>query len=488
MRLLTLVILATVLIGAAFALFTFVGLREVHIASLVPGDFRFGVFYSSVNDLEELYEGRLRRKDFNPAKVRIANRMNVPGFEGVPYDEPVGYFVTRDKKEYFLAPYTDLGALEDAFDKGKENLNLNSPRRVARNYVSISAAPGKVTPGPDNPLVLEAVKYPVALAGRPDDANAVRLMLRYLLAWDGDPKLPGVPRASDDVVKLPPAVTGLIAEECEGLVLGFSKPKEDGLGGLAHLFAQLSKDGALDRAAALAEKVELSDVLGCFPRDTAVLAGAVLDARGWKRVGVPLPMGDGALAAGVVHKQYHARRFTVLVVARPTDPLVLKGMFENALRQYAGVAFTDVADKETTVKTAKLQVVPEGFEVALRSAKKAPPPVYVSTAVEKGTWFWAIGSQAESVVRHALSCLRGATQLSIYGQQRAPYAGPIKTSSPLKRTRGHVAVAYAEADGMRAFRYPLPWIDIAGIGQPAALTATLDVSRGEARGEIRFLR
>ena len=78
MRLLTLAVLALLLIGSALAYFTYFRLSDADIGSLVPGDFLFGVFYSNANDLVELYEGSYERKNFNPAKARIGDRINVP--------------------------------------------------------------------------------------------------------------------------------------------------------------------------------------------------------------------------------------------------------------------------------------------------------------------------------------------------------------------------------------------------------------------------
>ena len=248
MRLLTLVLVGVALLGTALAYYTFFAVREVHLAALVPGDFRFAVVYSSINDLEELYEGNHRRRDFSPSHARIGARMNVPQLDGFHYDEPVGYFVDRAGVEFFLAPYTDLGTLEDAFDTARVNLNLRPPRRVARNYASLSEGPGAAPVGPDNPLIVEAVKYPMALAGRPDTAAGVGHMLRYLLTWDHEKKIQGIPQLSGEAGRIPDAVLALVAEEAEDLILAIEKPREEGLAGHAKLIATAKKNGILDRA------------------------------------------------------------------------------------------------------------------------------------------------------------------------------------------------------------------------------------------------
>ena len=61
------------------------------------------------------------------------------------------------------------------------------------------------------------------------------------------------------------------------------------------------------------------------------------------------------------------------------------------------------------------------------------------------------------------------------------------TPSRIKNTHGHVAIAMATAEGMRAFRSPMPLVDVASIGQPAAISFVLDVD-GKAHGKLHFWR
>ena len=491
MRLLTLVLVGVALLSAALAYYTFFAVREVHVAELVPGDFRFAVVYSSINDLEQLYEGRNRRRDFSPSRARVGDRMNVPQLDGFSYDAPVGYFVDREGVEFFLAPYAELGALEEAFDAARVNLNLRPPRRAARNYASLSEGPDAATVGEKNPLIAEAAKYPIALAGHPKTPADLRHMLRYLLIWDHQRKIQGVPQLSEEAGRLGAAVLSIVAEEADDLILALVQPGEERLAGRAKLIATASKGGILDRAALVAGKLELSEVLAGFPRDTSILAGAVLDGAGWKRLGLPLPLGDGAFAWGVVRKRYHPRRFNLLLIARPANAENVQALADagpGAAFGSSGLEFRTVQEKQTPVRTAKLAVETPWLADLTRSSKREAPPIYVSTATENGTWLLAYGSQAEDIVRTSLRCLRGARELSIYGRQRAAYAGPITASSPLEPALGQVITAMAKADGMRAFRFPMPRFDIAGIGQPSAVTFTLDMVAGKAHGDLRMLR
>ncbi|MHC4958770.1 MAG: hypothetical protein ACYTGN_10380 [Planctomycetota bacterium] len=489
MRLLTLVVVALLFVGMALAYFAFFEASSVAVPELVPGNFRFGLFHSSVNDLEELYEGRHRRIDLNPSEVRIGRRINVPGLDGIDYDRPVASFVDRDKIEWFLVPVKDRGAFEDAFDTNREALNLRPPQRVGPGYLSLSAASGQAKAGAPTELVAEAVRYPLALAGHPEQPVDVRLMLRYLLAWDNDPKLLGAPQLSEEIAKIPDRAAGFVAEECADLVIGLRRSPEETIVAEVDVVATPEPGGLLERAAEVAATVDFPGLLGGFPRDTRVLVGGVLDKQGWERTGLALPVGDAAFAFGIVVKPYHARRYNLLCIARPRHPDALARLERDGeqalLEGPTELDFKTIQDGDAKIRTAELKAPPQWLEGLLRTSARTAPPVYVTTATEKGAWIVAIGSQAEGTVRNAVLCLRGARELSVLGSHREAHAGPIQKSSPLRDVSQAVAVAMATAEGMQAFQYPMPQIDIAGIGRPASFAFTLTLT-DKVRGTLRL--
>ena len=421
--------------------------------------------------------------------MRIGERINVPELNGYDYGAPMCSYVNRAREEVFVIPYEDFDAFSEAFDTSRENLNLREPHRVAVNYLSLSVAKAKAKHGPDNELAVAASQYPIALAGHPNNANSLRLMLSYLLAFDDVRRVPGIPMLSKQVGRIPGGAAGLVAEECDDLLIGILRPADRTLSGLIEIAATPAGGGVLSRAADIAKEIELGGVLRAFPRQTVILAGAVLDRAGWKRVGVPLELGDAAFAFGILKKQYHSRPYTLLLIAKPRDAARTEALDARVLLDdpAAKPAWTDVKDGETTVRTARLDGPPEWLATLLRTqARKDASAVYLSTAAEKGVWLAAVGSHAENSVRVALACLRGSQQLSIFARQRA-VGGRETQASPLRDTPGRVAVGMATASGMHALQYPMPIVDIAGIGQPAAVTFDLFVS-DKIRAKLRLTR
>jgi hypothetical protein len=143
----------------------------------------------------------------------------------------------------------------------------------------------------------------------------------------------------------------------------------------------------------------------------------------------------------------------------------------------AGLPWTKVEDGTAEVRTAALPGPPAWLAQVLRADAAAAPPVYVSTATERGIWYCAIGSQAEGVVRRALGCLRDTPELGLARSRPVAQHGAFLA-------RPHVGLALVTANGLKALDRPMPYFEIASIGQPPAITAVLDV---DARGKLEIL-
>jgi hypothetical protein len=478
MRPLSLGALALLLVAVALVYFVFFSLNDAHVAALVPEDMAWGVFYSSVDDLREAYEHPEARRDVDPGVLRLGKHVNVPGLDGVAQHRPFGSFMTQDLEEVFLVPFTDFDAFEDAFEKSQSDINVRAPNRVARNYLSVSAAPVIPKKRADNRLVLRGLEHPICLVGHPRDAQTVKLMLLNLLKEPRPRTAGGVPTLAETTAHLPTAAAQLVADECDDLVIGI----EPGAGARAPVRvpveARLAPGRLLARAEAVAAQAGLADAVASFPRETVLLAGAALDAAAWKELGIAAGTGDGAVVCGIVDTQYRARRYTVLVVTRNGG----SGEALAATLFGGGLTYKSVEDKQTTVQTAVLAAVPDGLADILRaSVRDEEPPVYVSHASEDGFAFCAIGSQAEASVRHALACHRGAHELSL---ARAPLLGDHKalvTGTP-------ALVALVSPQGLRALRLPMPVFQIVSLAQPASVTMAASVEDTRLVGEIRIQR
>lgn len=455
--------------------------EPAHVSELVPRDFSFGVFTRSLNDLRQLYEGPYAREDADPAHLRFGRPCNVPGLDGVDYDAPAAsYWTDGIGEEVFLMPILDARAFEDGFDRERENTRMRDPERVAKNYLSLSEQRVKARRGPRNDLAMAAARYPLALCGRPRDGTWLRAMLAYLLSREA-PRKPSGSLLAQEAARLPAGIADAIARECEDLLLGFPLPEAPDAPARVVGEATLVPDGMVARSAHLAAEVDLTDVAASFPHNTVLLLGLVLDARAWQDAGMPLPLGDAAFACGILEERIHARRFTVLLAARPRSPHDLARVKEQGSKplvgETAGLAWATVEDGGAQVRTAALPAPPAWLLEVLRSDAEAAPPVYVSTATERGIWYCAIGSQAEGVVRRALGCLRDTPELGL--ARNKPVA-----QHPGFLSGAHVGLALVTASGLKALGCPMPYFEIASLHQPASITAVLDV---DERGKLEIL-
>jgi hypothetical protein len=485
MRLTSVGVAGLLVLTVGLAYYYFVDLRPAHISELVPKEFSFGIFYRSLNELRELYEGPYQRSDADPARLRIGEPTNNPGLAGVDYREPAGSFWTADRKEILLVPCVDPDAFREAYETERSNLSVRAPHRVAENYFALSRAKATARRGPENPLVLRATDYPLALTGHPKDASTCRLMLAALFVREARRKPQGVRLLGQEVRRLPTPIAAAVARECDDLLLGFPHP-EPTRPVRVEIEADLADGSAMARSAGLVADLDLTGLVATFPFNTVLLAGGALDAEGWRAMGLPVPVGDAAFAFGLVEKRLHARRFTLLLAARPRDPAVLETLARDGHRPLlddprAELEFARIRDGEAEVRTAPLAAPPAWLAHVMRSDAAKAPPVYVSSTVARGVWYCAVGSLAEGTVRHALGCLRGALELGI--QRSAPVAGYREfLGAP------HAAVAMVTPTSLKAFGYEMPMVEIASLGQPKSALAVLDVADGRARGELRLDR
>jgi hypothetical protein len=471
------------LMTIALAYYFFFDLRVAHISALVPEKFSFGIFYRSLNELREIYDAPYQRSDADPARLRLGEPTNNPGLAGVDYEEPAGSIWTEGRDEILLVPVVDVGAFKEAFETERSNLSVRPPHRVAANYLALSRAKATARRGPENPLVRRATDFPLAVAGHPRDASTFGVMLAALFMREARRKPEGVRMLGQEVRRLPTPIAAAVARECRDFLLGFPHQELDGPARVA-IEATLSEESAVARSAALAGELDLVDLVATFPFNTVLLAGGVLDAEGWRSMGLPIPVGDAAFAFGLVEKRHHARRFTLLLAARPRDPAVLARLADAGHRPLLddpqqALVFARLMDGEAEVRTAPLASPPAWLATVLRSSAKKAPPVYVSSTVAQGIWYCAIGSLAEGTVRHALGCLRGAREL---GVQRAE---PV-TAHREFLAGPHAGMALVTPAGLKAFRYEMPMVEVASLGAPTAATAVLDVADGQARIDLRL--
>jgi len=458
--------------------------RTAYISELVPKDFAFGVFTSSLDDLGRLYEGPYAQKDADPARLRFGGPCNVPGLDGVDYEMPAGSYWTKDlKEEIFLMPVRKVAAFEHAFERERENTRMREPKRVAKSYLSLSEQPVRARIGRRNDLVLSAVRYPLAACGRPHDGVTLTAMLVYLLAREA-PRKPDAPLLIKQATRLPRGVADVIAHQCEDLLLGFPMPETPDAPVRVEGEAVLVPTGMIARSAHLAAELDLADVARSFPYNTVLFGGLVLDAAGWQEAGLPLPVGNAAFAVGIVEEKIHARRYTLLLAARSLSPHDRERLKEQALAILVGdttkLLWNVVEDGKAEVRTTVLPDAPAWLAQVLRPDAAEPPPVYVSTTEERGIWYCAIGSQAEGTVRRALGCLRDTPELGLL-RSRPVAAHKRFLEGP------HVGLALVTAAGLKAFETQMPYFEIASLDQPAAVTAVLDVDE-RAKLEILISR
>ncbi len=459
------------LLGVALVYFVFFDLKQVHIAALVPDDFSFAVVYASIDDLRESYEAPYARQDADTGVDRIGRPTNVPGLEGVAQQRPVGSYWTHDQQLVWLLPYTDFGAFEEAFFTNRENTRLRPPQRVAQNYLSLSETAVRPRRSDDEPLFRQASTYPIALVGRPRDGGDLKRMFSYLFLHEPTRKPQGVRVLGREIARWPPRAAAFAASQIESLLVGFRPGKSE---------EPVGVDVELKPRADTALQHALPDGMGklvaAAPHSTVALAGLALKKQGWEQLGFPLEVGDAAVVVAIVTTKLRARPNTILFVIRSKetpDELALIDGDES-------YEFDVFMDRKTEVRTTNIDA-PARFAHILSSSARKPPAVALSVAREDGVWYCAIGSQAHQVVRHALGCARGATELSIGRWLREQKHGDVLQPKNL-------GAFVFRAEAATAMGWSMPLFEIRSLAVPTALSAAIVRSDQFVRADLRIYR
>jgi hypothetical protein len=481
MRVMTIGIGALAALGVVALYFALAARKPADVSALVPPDFEAAVFCRSLDDLRLAYEGPNRRRDADadPAANRFGTPLNVPGLAGIAQHEPIGSYVA-DGNEIFLVPVTDTSALEDAFEKRGGNLKMRAPVRVAKNYVSMSMTPAHASRHAEDPLLSRVRDFPISAYARPRGPETIFRLHGLLLAREAPPH-ESVP---DLLATMRPGdgPANFLARECEELLIGVHLPEAPQPFRFT-LAAKPRDGGVLARATRLAADADLLGLVAPLPFNTLLAFGAALDGAGWKELGLPLALGDGAFAAGIVEEQGHARPYNVILAARPVDPAALAGLRDAgaAVLLDAGAAAPEFASADDVVRVARLPHAPERLKAVLRVHSRTEPALYLATADVDGCWYAAIGSQAEAILRRTLSNRRktpelGVRALRFLAAHDGFWDGPA------------VAAAWVSKPGLRAFGLGMPFVQLVSVGEPAGASVVVRPGDLGLVGDLRLHR
>ncbi|MHC4451428.1 MAG: hypothetical protein ACYS0E_15040 [Planctomycetota bacterium] len=453
-----------------------------HIAALIPEGTRYAVVTRSLNDLREAYEGKYAPRNSDPAKSRFGQPVNVPELDGFDYERPAGYF-TQDGKLVYLVPVADQGAFEDAHAEARQNIRAQAPVRVAKHYLSVADSDAVAVVGPDNRWILEAAGHPLALVGRPTDAPVLRGMLVSFFGPDPLPRVRNALPIATLCARLSPTVADPMAAEMEQMRLALPD-REPGGQVKFDLLARPSVTSHLARAADFAPKAHVAELLGYFPAgnqmQTTAGASVVLDGDAWKKFGSPFDVGPAAGAVGLVSLKFRAGKYAVVFGLAPTDA-----------RRANEIALAPPEAKErvvdgTPMRIWKLTDVPPFLQPIFVSDAETAPPLFACTARASGAWFCTMGAHAEEVMRVVIHAATEKSQKSLrnlVGDENRKIA-PTRAHGRFFDA-GRLAVGFMTAEAQRALRFPLPYIPMGSIGQPEAITFTLEHRDGRFRGDVR---
>jgi hypothetical protein len=489
-------ILILVVLGGLALLANWLGLfapPAAHIAALVPEDAIYCVVSSSVNDLRELYVSKYQVTEFDPARARIGDPVNVPGLDGVDYERPVGVYLSRDRELVNLVPFTDLGAFEKAFDQTRENVNAKAPIEVAKHYLSVSESDAVATIGPDDRMILEASKHPLALVGRPGSSLELRAMLVALFGAERAPRMRTAIPLSALCLGMPEAVATAALRELRQFRLAVLPHKPDDPAVRFDLVADPGPQSQLVRAAEYATGGEAATLLGTLPAghkmNTVAGAAVVLDAEGWRTMGMPISVGPAAGMIGVVTLKYRAGRQCMVFGLAPSDPEALDRI------AVAPVLGLDPSAAQTIKLTGaelllhRVKDAPSPFRKILSSEARSPPPLYLCTARLGGIWFCTLGAHAEEVMRAIVDGATGASRFVLRDIKAGVDKRLVPTALHPKLFRpGLLALGFLNAEAPRAIKFPIPHMQTASIGNPEAVTFTLAMEEDRLHADIRVFR
>jgi hypothetical protein len=457
-----------------------------HLASMVPGDTRFAVVSSSLNDLRTAFEGPYADKKSDAAQVRYGTPINLPGLDGIDYDRPLGYYVRDNSSPVYLVPFTDLGAMEDAHETARENINAHAPVRVAKRYVSVADDDSVATIGSDDPWILEACQHPLALVAKP--ANAVHLR-GMLMTFFGHDKMPLVRKALPAAAmfsRLPSVLAQPLAEELPTFRLALMQRDSGSPSTRFDLRAKVRASGVIEGAQN--SGVDPAALLADFPAsgEMTTIVGLAAAGEHWTKFGAPFDPGPAAGAFAIVSLKYRAGRNNVVFALQPADPARLDG-----LRGAPANALGGVIDG-TPMRSWAMPEPPSALAAILRDSGNDAAPLHACEAIVAGRWFLTIGSHAEEVMR---AMIRRATKASprtlrnLAGEKTLGVKGSGSVAVVREHEQffapGKIALGFILGEAQKALQHPLPYIPMGSIGQPRAITFTVEVVDGWIRGDFR---
>jgi len=471
------VLLAVIATGFVPFFGTFFGAS--HPAAYVPDDALLIFQARSINAIRDTFQG-IGTANADPARELIGKRINVPQLNGIDPRAAVIQFVGPDLQQYWLVPVFDQDAFESAFETERQNLQLRDPSYVARGkYAHLSASRDTPASGPDHPAVHALAEYPVGTYLRLRDPGVLKKFL-------GFPFLPGF--GAD----LPTPILRVLLENLEDLLIAQQEQApRDALAALA-LHAKL-KPGALTRAAAVAKKVDPAKLVSALPGTSQIFFAAALDNAGWASVGLP-GIGDAAIAFAVVRTIDTKRPYALVVAVRPAPSEAgATGTAGASAESRAGALLdrllpadqTTVDENGAAVRVRDLTAPPVQLLHLLRkrSRIKDAPGIKLAGTVTNGTLVICVGARAAPVLRQAIAGLSGQAGGSAAAtQQVGSHPGMLKP--------GHIAVGLVTHPAMKWLGDGMPKFLPQAIGQPGALTFTLDVDpeNGRASADLRLSR
>jgi hypothetical protein len=470
MRLATLGIAAALLLAALLGYLLFFDRSPVHVAALVPEEAIFAVAFPSLNELRSTYEGGYGppNREFDAARDLVGRRINVPELDGLDFGRPVVSYTLGSGAEVILVPVRDFAACRRAFETNREAVRLRAPKRIG-DYLSFSASAESAARGPDDRRILRALDYPVGIVLSTREPEKAQLFLDVTLA--GKPRRPGAGFAAR-----------FLAEEGDSWVAGVRPLRGGDEAAVVEVTVEPRADGLLPRSARAAKGCDPAALARAFPARSLLFLAAALGEGDAKKLGLPAPLdAEGALAFAVVGPQ---RPCDLLLALKPGDPAKLRALDASGPSLLwpdaaTPIPFSAMEDGGTVVRTAPLPSLPEAFRGLLDPDARAPAPLFLSTAVEGGTWFLAAGPNAETTLRTALACRRGG-QESVGLGANLPVSRHSGFFSPGRSALGMVSQA-----GLRAFGLSFPVLELGGIGPFSTLTFTLDVA-APGRLEMRL--
>ena len=485
-RIPALLVLAGLIIGAiALGLFD---PPVAHFAALVPKDAKFVVVSRSLNSLRAAYEGEYADRSSDPSVARIGTPVNVPDLNGFDYDRPIGMYVRDTGSPVYLVPFTDLGALEDAHGTARENINAKAPVRVARRYVSIADDDAVANVAKDDKWVLEASNFPLALVAAPSDASEFRGMLVTFFGQDAMPRVRNAVPLSAMCGTIPDAFATPFAEEFPKFRLALAVRKRR-VPAVVFDFRAPVKAGGIVEAAADAG-VDPAGLLAEFPAagDMTTVVGLAAASSDWKARGLPFDPGPAAGAFAVVTMKYRAGRNNIVFAVQPKDPARLKDMRVAPENANEGVI------DGNPMRSWALTEPPAAFANMLADAGNKAAPLHACEAIVNGRWILTMGSHGEELMRAMIRRATGATTMTLRNLAGEKTIGPEGKGSgkvvPMREHEnffapGRVAVGFMLGEAQKAVAHPFPYIPMASIGQPDAVTFTVEVQGGWVKGDLR---